>query len=121
MSSLGEQQIAALVSDFYGRARAHPELGPLFESAINDWEAHLQLIRDFWSHALLGTGRYRRHAYPAHVGLPIQRQHFEQWLGLFRAAAHASLPPEAAARAIAQAELMSRSFKAGLFPFDPPA
>jgi hemoglobin len=120
MANLDEQQIANLVSMFYGLARAHPQLGPVFSATVVDWDHHLQVIRDFWSQALLGTKRYQRLPYPAHVGLPIRREHFGQWLGLFRNAAHQTLPPEAAVRAIARAELMTRSFRAGLFPLDPP-
>jgi hemoglobin len=116
---LTERQITDLVSVFYERARAHPRLGPLFNAAVTDWDDHLRVIRDFWSHVLLGTDRYRRHAYPAHVHLPIQREHFDQWLELFRASAQETLPPDAAQRAVARAELMTESFRRGLFPFDP--
>lgn len=114
-----EAQIDQLVTLFYARARAHSELGPVFEAAIVDWDLHLGLIRDFWSHALLGTQRYRGHPYPPHVNLPIQRQHFDQWLALFRDTAAECLPAEAAAQAVAKAEHMARAFRAGLFPFDP--
>ena len=115
---LSEHHITQLVNVFYDRAKAHPELGPLFQATIGDWEGHLQLICDFWSHALMGTQRYKNHAYPAHVSLPIQRQHFDQWLDLFRPSARETLPAEAARRAIARAEHMTESFRAGLFPFD---
>jgi hemoglobin len=119
MPSVTEQQIAELVRSFYDRARAHPELGPLFNDAVSDWEDHLRIICDFWSHVLLGTGRYQGHAYPAHVSLPIRREHFDQWLGAFRVAAHETLPQAAASQAIARAERMTESFRCGLFPFDP--
>lgn len=114
-----EQQIVDLVSVFYAHARVHPGLGPLFNAAVTDWDDHLQVIRGFWSHVLLGADTYRRHAYPAHVHLPIRREHFDQWLELFRGAAHETLPAKVAARAIARAELMTESFRSGLFPFDP--
>jgi len=114
-----EDQIAQLVALFYARARAHPDLGPVFDAAVVDWELHLGVIRDFWSHALLGTARYRGHPYPMHVHLPIRREHFEHWLGLFRSTAAETLPPAAAAQAVARAEHMARAFRAGLFPFDP--
>lgn len=120
MSPATEKQIDELVRVFYARARAHAELGPLFEATIVDWDRHLQIVQDFWSHALKRTGRYRGHAYPAHVGLPIRREHFGLWLELFRGAALDTLPAEAADAAIASAEHMSESFRAGLFPFDPP-
>lgn len=119
MTDVTEQHIENLVALFYERARAHPDLGPLFNSTISDWDDHMRIIRDFWSHVLLGTKRYNRHAYPAHVNLPIRREHFGQWLDIFRGAARETLPPDAAARAISRAELMAESFRRGLFPFDP--
>ncbi|MEJ1960068.1 MAG: group III truncated hemoglobin [Gammaproteobacteria bacterium] len=119
MSQVTEKEISDLVDSFYARARAHPQLGPLFNGAIADWPDHLRVIRDFWSGALLGTERYKRHAYPAHVNLPIRLEHFDQWLELFREAARETLPEEAAVRAIARAEHMTESFRRGLFPFEP--
>lgn len=116
---LTEEHLAKLVQVFYERARADPGLGPLFNSVVSDWAHHTQVVHDFWSHALLGTQRYKSHPYPVHVGLPIQREHFDQWLALFRPAARETLPEEAATRAISRAEHMAESFRAGLFPLDP--
>ena len=118
-ATLTEEHVENLVRVFYERGRAHAELGPLFELVIFDWEQHLGIVQDFWSHVLLKTERYKRHAYPAHVGLPIERQHFEQWLTVLRQAAFETLPEEYAKQAIARAEHMAESFRAGLFPLDP--
>ena len=117
--ALTEEHLSKLVQVFYERARVHPGLGPLFNTAITDWDHHLGVVHDFWSHALLGTQRYKSHPYPAHLDLPIQREHFDQWLDMFRPAALETLPHEAAVKAIARAEHMAESFRAGLFPFDP--
>lgn len=114
-----EAQLQALVQLFYSRARAHPALGPVFERLIDDWPGHLRIVQDFWSHALLGTQRYRGSPYPVHTGLGLLRSHFDDWLALFREAAAETLPPAAAAQAVARAEHMARAFRAGLFPFDP--
>ncbi|WP_022982933.1 group III truncated hemoglobin [Ideonella sp. B508-1] len=116
---LTEDHLAQLVQVFYGRARAHPELGPLFNTAVVDWDHHLAVVQGFWSHTLLGTTRYGGHPFPVHMGLPIRREHFGQWLELFRPAARETLPEGAARAAIAKAEHMAESFRAGLFPFDP--
>jgi len=74
-----EDQIATLVRVFYERARQHPSLGTLFNAVVSDWPHHLGVVQDFWSHVLLGTQRYKRHPYPVHVGLQIQREHFNGW------------------------------------------
>jgi hemoglobin len=116
---LTEDHIANLVKVFYERARSHPSLGPLFNMVVTDWDQHLGVVHDFWSHVLLGTKRYYRHPFPAHVNLPIRHEHFDQWLDLFRPTAYETLPEEAAVRAIARAELVTSSFRAGLFPIKP--
>lgn len=118
MSSVTEEQIAELVKVFYDRARAHPSLGRVFNAVVSDWDHHLEIVHNFWSHVLLGTERYKGHPFPVHLNLPMQRDHFDQWLELFREAAQEVLPAEAAAFAISRAEHMAKSFKAGLFPFD---
>jgi hemoglobin len=119
MDQVTEAQIAAMVRVFYERARQHENLGVVFNTIISDWDHHLGVIQDFWSHVLLGTNRYKRQPFQAHVGLPIKPEHLGQWLSLFRPAALDTLPPEAAAKAIARAELIAESFRVGLFPLNP--
>jgi hemoglobin len=115
-----EAAIAACVETFYARALADDALGPMFREAIDDLPAHLQVIRDFWSNALLGTKRYAGSAYAAHAKLPIEWPHFDRWLALFEAAARETLPAELAERALARARHMTQSFRVGLFPFHGP-
>ena len=74
-------------------------------------------ICDFWSRILLGTERYAGSPYPVHTRLPVQPEHFERWLALFREAAVEFLPPASAEIAIGKAEMMANSFRAGLFTF----
>ena len=114
---VSEEQISALVNTFYTSARQDAELGPVFNSAIADWDHHMQVVADFWSHALLGTTRYNRHPFPAHLSLPIKPEHFDRWLALFVVAADTTLPPPAADKAKARARHMIESFRVGLFPF----
>jgi hemoglobin len=112
-----EIAIERCVEVFYARAIGHPQLGPMFVKAIPNLPEHLRIVRDFWSHALLGTSRYLSSPYNAHTHLPIDFEHFEQWLSLFAEAARETLPAEYAEKAVAKAEHMTKSFKAGLFPF----
>lgn len=112
--------IRAFVLRFYEIARADPALGPLFEAAIKDWPAHVQVVTDFWATALLGVKRYPGTAYAPHVGLPIEEHHFGRWLTALHQAGQETLPPELAERAMARARHMAMSFKAGLLPFKRP-
>jgi len=115
--ALSEDHITALVHGFYGRARADALLGPVFAAEVPDWNHHLRVICDFWSRILLGTERYAGSPYPVHTRLPLQPEHFERWLALFREAAVEFLPPASAEIAIGKAEMMASSFRAGLFTF----
>ena len=114
---VSEGEIAALVLEFYTAARADALLAPIFSKTVNDWDSHLVLVQDFWSHVLLGTTRYKGHPFPIHMHLPIEPEHFDRWLALFLVAADATLPEKAAARAKARAKHMTESFRVGLFPF----
>jgi len=57
----------------------------------------------------LMTGRYHGAPVPAHVGLPVEWNHFERWLALFRETAVEICPPEGAAHIIERAERIARS------------
>ncbi|WP_028312713.1 group III truncated hemoglobin [Derxia gummosa] len=113
-----EEQIDRMVRLFYSRAREDAELGPVFAAHVDDWEHHFQIVQNFWSQGLLGTGRYKGSPYSVHLNLGIKIEHFARWLELFRAAAAETLPPDAAKMAISRAEHMSKSFKVGLFPLE---
>ena len=112
-----EKAISACVHEFYAAARRDPLLGPLFEASIHDWNEHLRIIENFWSNALLGTGRYKGFPFPAHMNLPVELEHFDRWLELFERSARANLRADLASLAMAKAQHMSTSFKAGIFPF----
>ena len=80
-----EEEIARLVHAFYATVRADPELGPIFETHVGDWDGHLAKMVDFWSSALRGTARYRGTPMPKHVALPdLSGPLFSRWLELFR-------------------------------------
>lgn len=112
-----EAALQRLVREFYGKARKDPDLGPIFNNAVTDWDVHLHTVANFWSHALLGTTRYGGTPYAQHVHLPIQLEHFDRWLALFEETAREVLPSALAEQAIAKAQHVARGFKMGLFPF----
>ncbi|WP_084398130.1 group III truncated hemoglobin [Henriciella aquimarina] len=78
--------ISKLVDTFYARVRAHPRLGPIFNGEIDDWDAHLAKLKDFWASVAMNAGRYSGKPVPAHFKLQgITREDFQTWLGLFQA------------------------------------
>lgn len=109
-----EDMIAALVDKFYEQVRADDRLGPIFNAAIADWDHHLQMMRDFWSGALLRTSRYRGCVMSPHFGLPIAAADFERWLALFGPVATEVLPAEAAEQAILVGQMVTKMLRQGM-------
>lgn len=110
-----EPAIMHFVLRFYALALTDAELKGIFESVIDDWEAHHQVVADFWSRSLLGTRRYEGTPYARHANLPLRPEQFDRWLAFCRQAAHETLPAAAAEKVIRLAEHMAESFKAGMF------
>lgn len=103
-------EIAVLVRDFYAQVRKDPELGPIFNGHIQDWDAHLLKLTAFWSSILRGTARYSGAPMPIHAALPgLRADLFERWLTLFHATAHAQPNQAMAARAYEAARRIARS------------
>jgi hemoglobin len=81
-----EDRIHAVVVEFYRRARRDERLGPVFEEHVEKWDAHLARMTDFWSAALLRSGRYSGRPVEQHSAIDdLSLGHFDRWLELFRA------------------------------------
>lgn len=112
---VGEPGIAALVEQFYDKARRDPQIGPVFEDAVDDWDRHLAKLCDFWSSVMLTTGRYKGNPMAAHLKQPIEPEFFDRWLDLWRETAAEVFAPETAAQFQAKAERIAESLKLALF------
>lgn len=100
----------------YAQAQKDPILGPIFAAKVHDWEVHYQVASNFWSHFLL-TARHGGHPYPVHARLPIESEHFDRGLALFKVATKDHLRADLASGALAKAQQLAQSFMAGIFPF----
>jgi len=80
-----EEEISNLVHQFYAKARKDPDLGPIFEGHVIDWDAHFVQMTNFWSAQLRGTNRFRGAPMPKHIALPaLNADLFKRWLALFK-------------------------------------
>lgn len=79
--------IEHLVRDFYRAAAMDDLLGPVFEAARVDWNAHIATLIDFWSWQLLGEPGYDGHPLrahePIHARTPLSHVHYQRWIALF--------------------------------------
>ena len=119
-SQPSEEAIRRLVDRFYARVRRDEVLGPVFARALagsaGAWEAHLARLHDFWSSVMLGSGRYHRDPFSAHLRLPgIAPSMFDRWLALFGETCAELFEPEVADAFRERAERIGRSLRMGLF------
>lgn len=78
------EQIKLLVDTFYGKVRDNGLLAPIFNERIEDrWPEHLAKMYTFWQTVLLGDQTYFGAPFVPHANLPVNKEHFDQWMELF--------------------------------------
>lgn len=87
-----EDSLEPALRRFYEKVRADDLIGPVFANAVHDWDAHIKVMADFWSRALLGTTRYQGQPFQPHVPLRIGQAHFDRWLILWKEATEETMP-----------------------------
>jgi hemoglobin len=110
-SGIDEPSIEQLVRTFYGRARNDELLGPIFASAVSDWDHHIHTITRFWCSIILRTGNYDGRPLRPHLLLDLEGKHFDRWLALFERTARETFPDEVAAAFIVKARRIADSFE----------
>tara|TARA_R110001592_G_scaffold9723_4_gene51500 strand:+ start:63244 stop:63663 length:420 start_codon:yes stop_codon:yes gene_type:complete len=76
--------IKHIVDSFYDKVRLDSKLGPIFIEKIGDrWPEHLDKMYRFWQTILLNEHTYSGSPFMHHAKLPIDKEHFDQWLHLF--------------------------------------
>ena len=70
-----------------GTQRWTTSLGPVFEAARVNWNAHIATLIDFWAWQLLGEPGYDGHPLrahePIHARTPFAHSFYERWVDLF--------------------------------------
>lgn len=84
------EDLLTLLDTFYTRLLADKSISYLFtEVARIDLHHHLGILVDFWDSLLFQSDTYRKNAMHPHMILhqksPLQKHHFETWLGYFNA------------------------------------
>ncbi|SHF33263.1 hemoglobin [Fodinibius roseus] len=81
-----DEDIKKLVHSFYHSVEQDERLGYIFNDfAQVDWEEHLPKMVDFWSNLLFQTRRYKGRPFRRHLPLPVKKEDFSRWYGLFEA------------------------------------
>ena len=78
------EDIQLLVDTFYSKVREDELLGPIFEERLEGkWEEHLAKMYRFWQTLLLGEHTYYGSPLMPHLDMPVEKQHFQRWVGIF--------------------------------------
>lgn len=114
---MDEAGLARLIPIFYDRVRSDPDLGPLFNAAVDDWPEHLERLGAFWSSVMLTTGRYKGSPMAAHLKHKayITPALFDRWLALWSEVTDEVMPRNAAAALQAKAARIAESLQLALF------
>jgi hemoglobin len=99
------QDIELLVNKFYEKVQADELLAPLFIHL--NWEKHLPTMYNFWASLLLGEQSYRGNPFQPHTALPLQGNHFSQWLKLFMVTLEENFEGEKAVEAMDRARAIA--------------
>lgn len=78
-----------LVTKFYEKLLADETISYIFTDVAQiDLKHHLPVLVDFWDAILFQSDTYRKNAMQPHLDLhiksPLQKHHFETWLGYFK-------------------------------------
>lgn len=84
-----KDDLIVLVNTFYDRVRRDELIGHIFNTIIgDDWSVHLPIMYTFWNTVLFGEEGYKGQAVGKHVEIdrkiPLQPEHFERWISLWR-------------------------------------
>jgi hemoglobin len=79
---LTRKDLTVLVDSFYKKVKSDSLLGPVF--GYVNWTKHLPVMYNFWCSMLLDEGSYKGSPLQSHLHLPIEREHFDRWLKLFK-------------------------------------
>jgi hemoglobin len=109
---LNIDDVKLLVDSFYSKVRDNELLAPIFNNVIGDnWPAHLEKMYGFWQTILLETPAYNGSPFLKHAQLPIQKEHFDNWIELFNSTVDEHFTGEKANEAKWRAARMSEMFQ----------
>jgi hemoglobin len=109
---LSLDDIKRLVDAFYTKVRNDELLAPVFEERIkDDWPEHLEKLSRFWQTVLLEEHTYFGSPFLPHAELPVDKEHFQQWMKLFSETVNELFSGEKAREAIWRAGKMAEMFQ----------
>lgn len=105
------EDVQLLVDSFYSKIRENPMLKDIFNEHIEErWPEHLEKMYKFWQTVLLEEHTYFGRPFIPHAQLPVEKEHFNEWLKIFYETVDSLFKGEKADRAKWQGERMAEMF-----------
>ena len=100
--------IELLVNLFYTKVQNDTKIGHYFtDIAKVNWELHLPKMYDFWESILFGAAAYKGNPmavhFPVNAQKPIEKEHFNHWLSLWKESVQSLFEGEIAELAVQKA------------------
>ncbi len=103
--------VKLMVDEFYRKVRNNSLLAPIFFERIEDaWDAHLNKMYLFWNNILFAEGGYSGNPFAKHADMPIEEEHFDQWLVLFQETVTENFEGPVADEALWRAGIIANTF-----------
>lgn len=103
--------VKLVVDSFYNKIREDDLLKDIFNAKIQDrWPEHLEKMYRFWQTVLLEEHTYHGSPFLHHAKLPVNLEHFEQWVNLFNKTVDENFAGEKAERMKWQGQRMAELF-----------
>lgn len=98
------EDITFLMETFYTKARVDSKIAHFF--VHTNFDKHLPKIVQFWEFVLLDKSGYKTDVTKVHMGMKLNKEHFDRWIELFNATVDNNFKGEKAELAKQKAFLM---------------
>lgn len=75
------EDVDLLIRSFYAKVVLDPSIGHFFKHI--DFDTHMPRMIQFWEFVLLDASGYTTDVMAMHRNMPLKKEHFDAWVGLF--------------------------------------
>jgi len=117
-NEVSKENLNKLVIKFYAKVVKDDLIGPIFIDVLGKdlksekWQAHIQLLTNFWAAIALGESDYNGSPFAPHVEFAdrLSIKAFEQWLKLFFETLNTIYEPALAQQFLARSKNIAGNF-----------
>jgi len=117
-NEITRENLNTLVISFYEKVVKDELIGPIFIDILGEdlkskeWQAHIQLLTDFWASIGLGDASYTRSPFTPHIQFRdrLSIQAFDRWMKLFFETLNTIYEPKLAQLFLARAKNFASNF-----------